>query len=154
MEVLYSEFAEMAATILLLALLAVLSVQDFRRQTIGIRLPCCMAVLGAAWLAGRACAEGTAAGRLLLELALALLPGIFFWLIAAATGQMGYGDGLVITVIGLWCGLWKCIFTVGISLFLMAVFSAGLLVLHRAHRRTRVPYLPFLAIAHLLQMGL
>lgn len=154
MEILCSDYAELASGVLLLVFLVAMSVQDWRRRAIGIRLPCVMAAAGAAWLAGRACAEGTTVEKLVLELGLALLPGIFFWLVAAATGQMGYGDGLVVAVVGLWCGLWKCLFAVGISFFLMALFAAGMLILHRANRRTRVPYVPFLTLSYLVQMGL
>lgn len=154
MEVLCTEYVETAARVLLLTLLVFLSVQDCRRRLIGIRLPCCMAAAGAIWLTGRAIAEETAVERILLELALALVPAVLFWLIAAATGQMGYGDGLVVATVGLWSGIWKCFFAVGISLFLMALFSACLLILHRVRRSTRIPYLPFLAAAYLLQIAI
>lgn len=151
MELLCSEYAETAAGVLLLVLLGILSVQDLRWQAIGLQLPACVAAAGVIWLVGRACAEGTTAGRIVLELVLALLPGVFFWLVAVATSQMGYGDGLVLVAVGLWCGLWKCLFAVGISLFLMALFSVGILILRRAHRSTRIPYLPFLTAGYLLQ---
>lgn len=80
----------------------------------------------------------------------AIAPGIFLLLVAALTRKAGWGDGIVLTALGLSCGYKESVFLLVVSLFLMSIFSVILLVLRRAGRNTAIPYLPFLGLAYII----
>lgn len=82
-----------------------------------------------------------------------MLPGILLLAVAFFTGKAGYGDGIVLLVLGA-ASKGKGVVLLGTSLFLISIFSIVLLVLRKANRNTRIPYLPFLAAAWLLTINL
>lgn len=82
-----------------------------------------------------------------MEAGSCLLPGIFFLLISLCTREkVGYGDGLMLAVIGLFTGFYHCIFVLCISLILVSVFSLILILMCRAGKESRIAFAPFLAI--------
>lgn len=74
-------------------------------------------------------------------------------LAAILTGEsIGIGDGVVLLVSGIFLGFWR-----NLELFLTALFLAGgvalfLLVVKRKGRTYRLPFLPFVAAAYLIQL--
>lgn len=63
--------------------------------------------------------------------------------ISIASGeQIGRGDGIVITAIGMAFGLRKCLLVVCIASFLMSLVAIGILLFRRGNRQTRLPFLP------------
>lgn len=82
-----------------------------------------------------------------------MLPGIFLLTVAFFTGKAGYGDGVALLLLGMMSeGKGALIF--GVSLFMAAIVSMSLLIFQKVNRNTRIPYLPFLAAAWLLTVGL
>lgn len=80
------------------------------------------------------------------EMGLALLPGGFLLFLSLVSGEkVGYGDGLLLAVIGLFSGFYRCMFILCISLLLLSITALVLLVLHKVHRNSRLPFVPFLA---------
>lgn len=76
-------------------------------------------------------------------------PGVLLLAAAFVTRKVGYGDGIVLLLLGMMSeGKGAMLF--GTSLFLISVFSILLLALRKAKRDTRIPYLPFLAVAWLI----
>lgn len=76
-----------------------------------------------------------------------LLPGIFFLTAGWCTKEkVGYGDGLLLLITGLMVGFYRCFSGLCIGLFLSAIFSAFLMLLHRAEKNSRIPFVPFLTI--------
>lgn len=76
-----------------------------------------------------------------------LLPGIFFLLVSLCTREkVGFGDGLMLLIIGLFTGFYHCLFIVCISLIFSSVAALILLLLRRAGKESRIPFAPFLAI--------
>ena len=67
-------------------------------------------------------------------------------------GQIGMGDGFLLTVTGVLLGFWKNMELFLAALFLCAVFAAGALVFKKKGRGYRVPFVPFLAGAQLFRM--
>lgn len=125
--------------------LTALSVEDVRQRRIslwqivmGIPLVVWSQIQGAVQ-------EEMAPGRVLCW----LLPGVIL-LVMALTKKVGYGDGAVLLLLGLmerddrFVRLFLC------SMLLMSVVSVFLLILRRAGKETRLPYLPFLLVAWLM----
>lgn len=86
--------------------------------------------------------------RLLAEMVLGMVPGIFLLVVAKLTGKAGYGDGAVLLILGILDGYLMCATLLCISLFLMSMFSISLMLLHKVCRNTKLPYLPFLTAAY------
>lgn len=81
------------------------------------------------------------------EVAASILPGVFFLLLSFCTGEkIGYGDGLLLIIIGLFLGFGSSFLVVCISLICSSVFALILLVFCKAGRNSRLPFVPFLAI--------
>ena len=79
--------------------------------------------------------------------------GVMLMFIARLTGEsIGMGDGLALVVTGIFLGFWG-----NLELFLMALFFAGatalfLLIVKKKGKKYRLPFLPFLAAAYLIQL--
>lgn len=67
-------------------------------------------------------------------------------------GQIGAGDGLLLTATGLLLGFWMNMELFVTGLFLCALFSAGVIVFRHKGRGHLIPFVPFLAGAQLLRM--
>lgn len=88
------------------------------------------------------------------EPCLGMLPSIFLLVLAWLTGKVGYGDGIVLMIIGILYGYGETVFLLCMSIMLLALVSAFLLVLKKARRNTLMPYIPFLAVTFLLCGGM
>ena len=67
---------------------------------------------------------------------LGALPGLLLLATAFATKKAGYGDGIVLSLLGIAVGSRKSLLLFGISLFLTSICSLVLLVLRKAVRDT------------------
>ncbi len=73
-----------------------------------------------------------------------MMPGMLLLLCALLTKEsIGYGDGVVVLLLGLWCGGLFAALAAGIALFLTG-FYAVFLLLKRCKKT--IPFLPFLLI--------
>ena len=82
--------------------------------------------------------------------ALSVIPGAAFWILGFISGEkVGYGDGWMLVMIGLFVGIWKCFLILMAALILGSTVILVLLVSGRATRDYQVPFAPFL----LLGMG-
>ena len=74
-----------------------------------------------------------------------LLPGLFFLLTGWCTKEkVGYGDGILLLITGLVVGFHQCFTGLCIGLFLSAIFGVLLLLLHKAQKNSRIPFVPFM----------
>lgn len=81
----------------------------------------------------------------------ALIPGCFYLLMSLLTdAQIGAGDGISILILGLYCGLSNTLLITAAAQVLCAFTAAGLLIMKKAGKRTRIPFLPFLGGAALV----
>ncbi len=86
----------------------------------------------------------------LLSVALSLVPGTAFWLLSFVTREkVGYGDGWVLLMIGLFLDLPRCFFILLAGLLIESVAALVLLVFRKIRRDKEIPFCPFL----LLGMG-
>jgi len=65
-------------------------------------------------------------------------------------GKIGSGDGLVLCVTGLGLGFWGNLELFALALTIAAAFSAGLLILRIAGRKSSIPFIPFLLISYII----
>ncbi len=132
-----------AAEWVMLAVLAGFAVYDVKTKTIPV---VAVAVAAAGVLLYRLCA-----GFHVAELAVGLVPGALVLLLAIVTKEsIGIGDGLMLCVLGMFCGWRQCLAVFGMALVLSAVLAMVLLVCRRAGRKTELPFLPSLFGGYLL----
>ena len=81
------------------------------------------------------------------EIIKGMIPGGLLLVTAYVTKKAGYGDGIVLLLLGMALGGDKSLLIFGLSLLLISVWSLILLVFHKAGRNTKIPYLPFLTAA-------
>ncbi len=80
-------------------------------------------------------------------IALSLLPGVGLILISLATSQgIGMGDGLMLLAIGPALGLYRTGLGMLLAFFVSSLFSLALIILKKAGRKTRIPFIPFMTI--------
>lgn len=75
--------------------------------------------------------------------------GLVFFVTSKVTGEaFGYGDSLLILIMGSFLGFWDILSLLTAAFLLAAVFSAVMLVGRKFSRKTAFPFVPFLAIAY------
>lgn len=81
---------------------------------------------------------------------LSVIPGVAFWIFSFITGEkVGYGDGWILIMIGLFMGLWKCFLILMTGLTVSSFVALILLAVKRVSKNYQLPFVPFL----LLGMG-
>ena len=67
----------------------------------------------------------------------------------------GYADGLVILALGIYLGIWNLLALLVLAFGMSAIVSAAALALRKFHRKTTMPFIPFLSAGYfiLLLMG-
>lgn len=78
-------------------------------------------------------------------------PGILLIIVACVTGKAGVADGIVLSIAGIILGYKEIWLLFCISLMLIFSGSVFLLLLRKIHMNTRMPYIPFMTVALLLQ---
>lgn len=82
--------------------------------------------------------------------ALSLIPGAGFFLLSFLTEEkVGYGDGWVLLMIGLFTGIYRCFLILLLGLLAESLVAVVLLAIGKVKRDREIPFLPFL----LLGMG-
>lgn len=123
--------------------LAGFSVYDLKTKKVPVAA---VALFGTAVLIYRLC---TGAGP--AELLPGVLPGLALLLAAVCTKEsIGTGDGLLLCVLGVFCGIKKAMAVLGMALVFAALLAVILLVIKRAGKKTELPFLPCLFAGYLL----
>lgn len=74
-----------------------------------------------------------------------MLPGMLFLLLSLLTGEkVGYGDGAVLLVMGLWTNGFFCMMVTCMAVFLSGLYSVYLLL---KGKKELIPFVPFLLAA-------
>lgn len=82
--------------------------------------------------------------------AVSLIPGLGFFLLSFFSGEkVGYGDGWVLLMIGLFLGAYRCFLTLFAGLLAESAVAVILLIFRKVQRDREIPFVPFL----LLGMG-
>ncbi|MEG1846852.1 MAG: prepilin peptidase [Lachnospiraceae bacterium] len=89
----------------------------------------------------------------LTTMLMGLIPGILCLCLGRITKEkIGYGDAYLLLVLGMFLGLRETIGMIMIALFVTALISIVLLVLHKIKKTQSVPFVPALGIAFCLQI--
>ena len=140
----------MVKTSLFLLFLAVNTISDFRKKEILIgTIP--VFTITAVVMSVQAQVNGTAFVLLFWD----MIPGLLLLILSVLTkGAVGFGDGLVVLVCGLYVGFLKTIAVIMGAFFLASLAGGVLIIFKKAHRKTALPFLPFLsAMCVLLCIG-
>ena len=82
-----------------------------------------------------------------LSIGISVLPASIFWIISFVTREkIGYGDGWVLLMIGLYVGFMKCVLILMAALVLESIILLVLLVLGKIHKDEEVAFVPFLLL--------
>lgn len=77
--------------------------------------------------------------------------GILFLGIGKVTREaFGYGDGLVILILGIYLGFWNLTIMLMITFFAASVMALLLLVSKRNRKKMAMPFVPFLCIGYVV----
>lgn len=80
-----------------------------------------------------------------------IFPGGIMLLVAYATNMAGWADGVILLLLGLLTGFREIVCSFILSMLIISTVSLILVVLKRANRNTKLPYLPFLFAGYLVQ---
>ena len=126
-----------------LVYIAALAVMDFKY----IKLPL-KTLLSGLFIAAAGCLCGREISPVLLATGGCM--GIVFLLISRVSGEsFGYGDSILILIIGIFLGFWNLMYLLLGAFSMAAVFSAVMMIKHRFNRKSSFPFVPFLAAAYL-----
>lgn len=74
--------------------------------------------------------------------------GFVFLLISRITKEaFGYGDSILIVIIGAFVGFWQVLFLLMIAFFTAALFAAGMMIRMRFNMKASFAFIPFLTFA-------
>lgn len=125
--------------IVLLLILAVFSYMDIKAKALPVGAVGAVLLFSMA-TAGRRILAGGSLGMVLAG----LLPGVLLTAMAfAMKGKLGYGDGLVLMIIGNLTGIQYCLLILFFALMLSFFFSCGLLVICQKRGKDCFPFVPF-----------
>lgn len=126
--------------VIAIVFMVICAVTDIRKKEIPIVLVILFGVLAAVYI-------GLFDKQEISSILYSFIPGAFLLALSLCTKEsIGYGDGLVVLVLGLMTGCQKCIFIVSIGLLAASICALALLVLRKVNGRSRLPFVPFLAI--------
>lgn len=123
-----------------------LSLFDIRYR----KVPVWLLLLGGTAAAAAGIYGGMSGENNFAEALWGMMPGAVLLLLAAGTRKAGWADGIVLMLLGSLLGFWQCMVTAMLSLVMISVLSALLLILKKAHKGTRIPYIPFLTMGYVL----
>ena len=82
-----------------------------------------------------------------LSVGISVLPAAIFWIISLITREkIGYGDGWVLLMIGLFVGFMKCVLILMAALVFESIILLVMLVLGKIHKDEEVAFVPFLLL--------
>ena len=67
--------------------------------------------------------------------------------------RIGYGDGIIFLILGLWIGFWDGISLLFFSLILSSIISVYLIIVRRKGRDYRIPFIPFVTAGYIILEG-
>ncbi len=123
------------------------AVFDIKKRVIPIRILIIGGMLGLGICLGQMYQTKQSAMDFMMTFGCSLLPGSFLLLLGFLTGEkVGYGDGLLLLVVGLFLGFYPCLLILCSSLVLLSLCALILLCLRKVNKSSRLPFVPFLAM--------
>lgn len=136
----------MIGNAMLLGILAVGAYRDWKEKHIYLYLPAGALVL--ALILHILCRE-----RAITDMLSGAAVGVIMIIIGRFTGEaVGIGDGLMLVASGVFLGFWENLCLLMTALLLVGCAALLLATLGKKRKDYRVPFLPFLLAAYLLQL--
>lgn len=83
----------------------------------------------------------------IFAVAVSLLPGVGFFLLSFFSREkVGYGDGWVLLMIGLFLGVYRCFLILLVGLLAESAVAIALLAFRKIQRDKEIPFSPFLLL--------
>lgn len=131
----------------ILAFLIINAIADIRKKEISLCSVFCFFVAGIVWMFRDGDYDW-------LLGCLGLLPGLVLSAVSLLTGgAIGFGDGLLVAITGLYLGVQAAMGTLLWGLLLCALCGICLLIFRRGNKKTALPFAPFLLIGFLIHTG-
>ncbi|MBQ3585044.1 MAG: hypothetical protein IJA27_10075, partial [Lachnospiraceae bacterium] len=90
----------------------------------------------------------------LVNICFGTVPGIILYAVSILSrGGIGKGDAVLMGVIGMYIGIKNSIILFVSALLLIACFSIVLIILKKGNMKTKIPFVPFILIAFIIQAG-
>lgn len=135
---------EVVSGIICLMYLFILSGQDIISRTVSVWL-LISGIIAAVFYQFLVCEEA------LFLCAAGAVIGIAFIGVSKVTKEgIGYGDSILILVLGIYLGLWDLLYMLMIAFSLSAIFSTIILAASHYNRKKTFPFIPFLAVGDLI----
>jgi len=89
------------------------------------------------------------------EVVLGAFAGVVLLVISKLTAEsIGYGDGLVALVMGLYVGIWKSLSVLFCGLLFASIFSIILVNVKKRGWKSKIPFIPFLLISYVVNLAI
>ena len=131
-----------------MAYLSVLSILDVRFR----KMPVWLLVVGGIggtgyqiwkWLKGDSIS--------IMLIGVGAIVGVLFLGVSKITGQaLGYGDGIIILILGIYLGFWNLSVVLMIAFFIASVMAMVLVAIKKGKRKRTMPFVPFLCIGYVM----
>lgn len=138
--------ANLCGRIILGLVLGVAAYRDWKERQIPVSLP--MAAAAAGVLLQLLYQQNTVKD-ILLGVAVGVVISIISWF---SQGAIGLGDGIMLIVSGIYLGFWKNVEVLFYALTCVGAAALFMLVIMKRERKYRIPFLPFLMFAYILQL--
>ena len=93
-------------------------------------------------------------GSVLSSIGGGLVGGAFLLLSKLSKEALGYGDSLLILIIGVQLGFWSLLECLTYTMFFLGIISLIYLVIKRGRRQVTIPFIPILAAGYLLTVSM
>lgn len=134
----------MVQKLILLAILGISAYQDWRKKKVSLYL---ILTAGIAGLLCHLCAGQTTVTDILLG---AVLGAVLLFCSFISGEKIGYGDGAMVMVCGIFLGFATNLELLCIALILLELAALFLIVVKRKGRRYQIPFIPFLLLGYLV----
>jgi Flp pilus assembly protein protease CpaA len=128
---------------LFMFLLILLSIYDIRSYAVPIKYLLAGSLLAIAYVIS----SGISGNQAWIDLTGSLLPGLVLLIGAKVTGSIGYADGWLLMLIGIFFGFRKGMAAFSLSIFMIGLTAMVLLLLRKGKKNRSLPYIPFLTLA-------
>lgn len=128
-------------------ILTIFSIQDIKTKRIQT-LPLLMSLIPGILL------QITGENHTLLEVLGGIALGVMLLIIGRCTKEaVGYGDGLVFVVTGVYLGIWENFRLLLSALIIVSIFSAVQIIIRKKNTKDEIAFIPFVWIAQAIQIG-
>lgn len=133
-------------SVLLLILLVVCAVEDLKRKEVTVTYILVFGIIGVLLhLFYPNCSVYSMLWGLLLGIAVMTVSVL-------SGGSIGMGDGILMTVTGVYLGGYQNLELFFIGVFLAGIWSLGLLVFKKKKRKEKIAFMPFLLVAYVFML--